>query len=404
MNVQLYTPHKKQQQVESDNHRYKVLNWGRRTGKSTLAVMYTFRRAIRKPGRYFIVAPTYRQAKSIYWNDIIKQHIPKDFIAKYNEQELTVTLKPIELVDDKGEKIKPKKRADGNLEHSTIELKGAENEESLRGVKLRGAVMDECAFMPNFDYVWTQIIRPALGDQRGWCIFISTPNGVYNHFYELVQKAKELKTWFFSHATALDNPYFPPEEFEEARKTLPEDEFAQEWQAEFRKTSTLVYRDFSEEVHVVTPEDQWKLPSTGTNMIGIDFGYTNPFAGIFVRIDNDNNWWIYDEVYRSEMDTEQAIDALRAKMGNTHFTHIIGDSAAANEIGNFKKRNFPIKGAKKGKDSVKAGIRLVAEKLKVQEGTGKPKMFIMSNCKNTIREFMSYSYPQRMEELITLRS
>src|SRR3990167_10888880 len=140
--IELYAPHLKQKAVHEAKQRYKVLNWGRRSGKSTLAVNYAFMRAIVNQGRYFIVAPTYRQAKSIFWQDIVKVSIPPEFISKMNEQELTVTLK---YIDDPKNGIKHNRR----LPPSTIELKGAENYDSLRGVKLRGAILDEFAHMPD---------------------------------------------------------------------------------------------------------------------------------------------------------------------------------------------------------------------------------------------------------------
>ena len=134
--MKLPKPHKKQLEVFKDDHRYKVLNWGRRSGKSTMAGLYTLIEAIKTQGRYFIVAPTYKQAKSIYWNEIIKTLVPKDIINKTHDTELTITLHHIEgeVKLPTGDTIKVKH--DPNLPPSTIELKGADNPDSLRGVRL----------------------------------------------------------------------------------------------------------------------------------------------------------------------------------------------------------------------------------------------------------------------------
>ena len=373
LNLTLYTPHEKQLQVHSDNHRFKVLNWGRRTGKSTLAANYVLLAATQVVGRYWIVAPTYKQAKNIYWMDIVTNQIPKELIKKKNEQELIITL----------------------INGSIIELKGADNEDSLRGAGIKGLVLDEYAFMkPN---VWELILRPMLADSMGWAIFISTPNG-FNHFYDISAMAQESdkKDWWYSHATTYDNPHVQDSEIDEIKADTTEDQFSQEYMAEFRKMAGLVYKDFDRKIHVV---DGDKLPDldTATHILGIDFGFTNPTAAVFIAIDYDQNWWIYDEVYKSGMTTEQTHKVLTNKMGKRFFTSKIGDSAAVQEIANLNTLPYSmgIESVKKTKDSISAGIRLINEALKVQEGTGKPKMFIAEHCKNLIYEFETYHYPDQ---------
>lgn len=371
LQLTLYAPHTKQLAIHKDTHRFKVLNWGRRTGKSTLAANYTLMQATQIVGRYWIVAPTYKQAKNIYWLDIINNQIPKELIKKRNEQELIVTL----------------------INGSIIELKGADNEDSLRGAGIKGLVLDEYAFMkPN---VWELILRPMLADSLGWAIFISTPNG-FNHFYDISTDAQtdERKDWWYSHATTYDNPHILDTEIDEIKIDTTEDQFAQEYMAEFRKMAGLVYKDFDREVHVVAGKD---LPDIDmcTNVIGIDFGFTNPTAAVFVAIDYDQNWWIYDEIYKPGMTTEQTHKILSTKMGNRFFSQRIGDSAATQEIANLNATPFSmgIEPVRKTKDSITSGIRLINDALKIQEGTGKPKLFIAENCKNLIYEFETYHYP-----------
>lgn len=385
-------PHAKQLEVFNDEHRFKVLNWGRRSGKSTMAYLYTMVQAITHQGLYYIIAPNYKQAKSIYWDDVAKVYTPKSLV-KFNEVELSVTFPyldgPVILPNGKTMYVKH----DPNLAPSKIVFKGAEDPDSLRGVGINGAVLDEYAFMRHGKNVYDKIVRPALADRQGWCIWISTPDGVQNHFYDLCQLAQEESDkYFFSHATAQHNPYFPPEEFEEARKQHEKegkaDEFYQEWLAEFVQPSTLVYKDFRRDIHVFNDPDL--IPQNGTYAIGIDFGFTDPTAAVFVKIDYDNNWYIYDELYQPGLTTDQTISILRNKMGDNVFSRVIGDAAARQEIENMKRKRFPITGGKKGKDTIKAGIREVSAMLRVREATGKPKLFVHASCKNVIREFESY--------------
>jgi PBSX family phage terminase large subunit len=374
LNLQIYSPHKKQLQVHNDKHRFKVLNWGRRTGKSTLAVNYTFIQATQVVGRYWIVAPTYKQSKNIYWQDIIHNHIPRELIKKKNEAELTLTL----------------------INGSLIELKGADNEDSLRGAGIKGLILDEYAFMkPN---VWELILRPMLADSRGWAIFISTPNG-FNHFYDLSVQAQseDRQDWWYSHATTYDNPFVAKEEIETIKQDTTEDQFAQEYLAEFRKMRGLVYKNFDRKIHVIAPS---QLPDMDnfTHGLSIDFGFTNPTAVVFVGIDYDQNWYVYDEIYKAGMVTDQIYKNIQNKMGGRMFTYKVGDSAQAQEIANLAMKGLKIDPIQKTKDSITSGIRLISDMLKVQEGTGKPKLFISENCKNLIYEFETYHYPEEKAE------
>jgi phage terminase large subunit len=393
MALLLPNPHTKQAEFLADPHRYKVLNWGRRTGKSVAVWEKVVLEGMLRQGTYYIIAPTYKQAKAIYWRDICKRY-KGDFMT-FNEQELSITfdhLTGIKIPTSAGDILV---NHDPDLPATRIELKGADNPDSLRGTGIMGAVLDEYAFMPDGKYMYDTIIRPALADRNGWAVFISTPNGIHNHFYDLVQTAQqETDRYFFSHATALDNIYFPQDQFEEAKYEYEKegklDQFNQEWLAQFTNPSQLIYSNFSREKHVFTDIDL--VPKEGTFNAAIDFGMTDPTAACFVKIDFAGNWWIFDEVYKTDLHLDQLIYVLRDKMGDDHYTRILGDGAARFELESLRKRRFRITGAKKGADSIANGIRELRSLLEIREATGKPKLFIHASCKNTIREFESYSW------------
>ena len=68
---------------------------------------------------------------------------------------------------------------------SVLKFRSGEYPRKLRGEKLAGVVFDESANIKR--EVWESSIRPALGDSEGWAIFIGTPLGKKNWFYELFQ-------------------------------------------------------------------------------------------------------------------------------------------------------------------------------------------------------------------------
>ena len=401
-------PHAKQREMMLSPARFKALVWGRRTGKSLGIALYTMLKALDSPGNYYIIAPTYKQAKSIYWKDILKVLIPDAIIKKTDEWELYVEFKKVHY------KLETKEILgyDIDTDHSkfdapsTIYLKGADNPDSLRGVKLRGAVLDEFAFFQYANDTWRKIVRPALADQRGWAIFSSTPDGVHNTFFDICEMAKNVSTepggkkkWFHSHATMLDNTFLEHryEEWEDTKMEYERDgkidEWVQEWEAKFTTPASLVYDEFDDEKHVIDPR---LIPRNNvTYCIGMDFGIKDPFAAVFCVIDQHDNWYIYDEIYLPDLPVDKIGRVVHEKMGDNYFTRIIGDSAAATEIASLRSKQMGeyrlwVTPSRKGKDSIRGGIRLVKTKMYIRDGTGKPKLFVGRNCKSTIREFQSY--------------
>lgn len=199
--------------------RFKVLCWGRRAGKTLFSLNEIIKRGVKDPGVYWYITPNYKQAKQIAWREL-KRLLKNDDLWKFNEVELKAE-HPMGLV---------------------IELKGADNEDSLRGSRIKGAVLDECAFKmkPN---VWPEIIRPMLADFGGWAVFISTPKG-QNWFFDLYQRGLDENepNWKSWHYPTSVNSYIAQEEIEQARKDMSERLFRQEFLAQFLDDETGVFR------------------------------------------------------------------------------------------------------------------------------------------------------------------
>ena len=116
----------------------------------------------------------------------------------------------------------------------------ADNPDGIRGFGFRGLVVDEAAAIPVS--VWNYVLRPTLAQTLGWGVFISTPAG-RNWFYDMFTRGVERQPGFRSFTFASNvSPYFPAQEWAEARRTLPEDVFRQEYMAEFLEDSAGVFR------------------------------------------------------------------------------------------------------------------------------------------------------------------
>jgi len=134
---------------------------------------------------------------------------------------------------------------------SVIQLLGADNPDSLRGVGLDCVVLDEHAFM-HAD-TWPMVVRPMLSDRKGSAIFISTPCGL-NHFYELYLAARTSNDWITFHYKTEDGGYVAPDELASLRSEMDAKRYAQEFEASFETLGTRVYHAFDRERNVTDLE------------------------------------------------------------------------------------------------------------------------------------------------------
>ena len=271
--------------IQRDTHRFKVICSGRRFGKTTLSVNIIAKAILDGKDRIAYIAPTYQQARDIAWEMMKRVFIGADF----NESRLEVRI---------GKQL--------------IQLKGWEAIESLRGQKFDLLIIDEVAMMRNFWLNWQEVIRPTLTDTKGKVIFISTPKG-FNHFYDLYNLEAEDTDYKSFHFTSYDNPFLPVEELDKAKQELPENRFAQEYLADFKKTEGLVYKEFDRTRHVTTEQPKVIVEI----MAGIDWGYTAPASVHRYRKDADNHYWIDSEFYKTGRTTEQIIDYTKSLKPNS---------------------------------------------------------------------------------------
>lgn len=232
-----------QQNIFTDPSRFKVAGCGRRFGKSYLATYKLLVKSLEKEGIYFFVAPTFAQARQILW-EIIKEKTRDRFAKRFNESRLEV-----EMVNG-----------------SRILLKGADRPDTMRGVSLSGVVCDEFATMRDPEMVWQQVLRPALSDQQGWAMFISSPAG-RNYFYDLYNNAKTLDDWNSWQFTTLDGGYVPDSEIQSAMHDLDERSFRQEYLASFESFDGLVVPNFDRQLN----QSQEEIKEYDTLIIGVDF-------------------------------------------------------------------------------------------------------------------------------------
>ncbi|MGP8322424.1 MAG: terminase large subunit domain-containing protein [Methanosarcinaceae archaeon] len=212
-----YSPHPKQRLFHNSAARFRIIAAGRRFGKSEAAVNEAIKSSMNQGSICWIVAPTFQQ--SMINLRKLKRFLPPEIIKNINKTE-----KYIELING-----------------STLWIKSADNPDNLRGEGINFLIVDEAAMVKKD--AWEEALRPALSDTQGKAVFISTPKGM-NYFHGLWTRGQDpeftdYESWQF---VTADNPYISSGEMEEAKRTLPDMVFRQEFMSEFLDDVGAVFR------------------------------------------------------------------------------------------------------------------------------------------------------------------
>lgn len=199
--------------------RYKVIVAHRRAGKTVAAVNEAIISALEcelPNPRFGYISPLLSQSKSVAW-DYVKHYATPVPGAKFNEAEL---------------------RVDFPSNGGRVRLYGADNFDSLRGQYFDGVILDEFGDMD--PRTWTDVIRPALSDRRGWAVFLGTPRGK-NKFYDLRNDAKAKPGWHLWELKASETHILSEAELADARASMDAASYAREYECSFDATIEGAY-------------------------------------------------------------------------------------------------------------------------------------------------------------------
>jgi len=267
-------------------NRFVVSCCGRRFGKTHVALRELARAASKPDQMVYYVAPSYRMAKTIVWDQLKSKLKDLRWIDQSNEAELKLRLK----------------------NGSVIYLKGADNPESLLGVGLNYAVLDE--YQDIDPKVWYQILRPTLSDKQGKALFIGTPRGVGSFSHEMFTMAQNTENWAAHQFTTLDGGNVPEDEIEQAKRDMDEKTFQQEYLATFNTYSGVVYYNFSRD-YTIKPHNA----SMHEIHCGIDFN-VDPMSCAIAVIEGKTVYFV-DEIVMKGSNTDEVCDELKRRYPNS---------------------------------------------------------------------------------------
>jgi hypothetical protein len=218
-----YKPREAFESYHDSDRRFCLTVAHRRAGKTVARINKLIRAAAsceKQAPRFGYLAPYYIQAKDIAWAYLKHYTAPimQAVGGKPNESELSVQF---------------------GHNGAQIRLYGAENAERLRGLYFDGLAADEAQdIAPS---ALTQVIMPALSDRQGWLDLSGTPKGWANLLGATYKRARDDPEWFVQVLKASETGLISRDELERLRRSMPENEYLQEFECSFDAAITGAY-------------------------------------------------------------------------------------------------------------------------------------------------------------------
>jgi len=244
-------------------------------------------------------------------------------------------------------------------------------------------IFDEAALTDGRD-AFNVALRPTLDREGSKAIFVSTPRGRNNWFSEFFNRGynSDFPEWCSIRATYRDNPRMSESDILEARKSMSEAEFKQEYEADFNTYEGQIW-NFNFETQV---QDYSRFePKKMDIFAGLDVGYRDPTAFCVIAYDwEKETYHLLDEYFDSERTTEQHAAEIQKLIDKWDIDYIYIDSAAAQTRFDFAQ-NYDISTIN-AKKSVLDGIGHVAAV--VDNDT----LFVDQTCHQTLACLDAYQW------------
>ena len=210
---------------------------------------------------------------------------------------------------------------------STIRMGSINQVDSCVGRSYDLIIFDEAALVDGRD-AFNVALRPTLDKPNSKALFISTPRGRNNWFSQFWQRGftDEFPEWCSIRATYKDNPRMSEKDIIEARRSMSDAEFRQEYEADFNTYEGQIWNfNFEECISNFSELDT----SSMDVFAGLDVGYKDPTAFCVIAYDwETEKFYLLDEYLNAERTTEQHANEIRGLINKYDIDFIYIDSAA----------------------------------------------------------------------------
>lgn len=271
--------------VQDKKYKYITVVFSRQSGKTVLMLVLCIQWMFQKNMSIAYICRNFVLAKRLY-KELIKI-LPKEIIKSANGTDLAIE----------------------SIYGSTLNFYSAEQGASLRGQTFNYMICDEFAFhkmeQPDGTHLWNDILSPTLKARGKKCIFVSTPLGKNNIFYEMYQRglSDEFPKYASILKTIYDDGFITNDEIEEIKKSIPELSFKQEYLCEWIDDGISFFQGFSECFDI-------DKVSNGKCWIGIDCSGDGTDATVCSKINEKGEIELFEAVGTLDMKYRQIADYL----------------------------------------------------------------------------------------------
>ena len=299
--------------VQNDKYKFITVVFSRQSGKTVLMLVFCIQWLFKKNISIAYICRNFVLAKRLY-KELVKI-LPKSIVKSANGSDLAIE----------------------SVYGSTLNFFSAEQGASLRGQTFNYMICDEFAFhkmeQPDGTHLWNDILSPTLKARGKKCIFVSTPLGKNNIFYEMYQRglSDEYPKYASILKTIYDDGFISNDEIEEIRKSIPELSFKQEYLCEWLEDGLSFFQGYSDCFDI----DEY---SGSRSWVGIDCSGDGSDSTICAKISENGAVELFEAVGTLDMKYRQVADFINRTNPVAVYGEVNGlGNPMLNEIKRFVK-------------------------------------------------------------------
>lgn len=267
---------------------------------------------------------------------------------------------------------------------STIRMGSLSTVDSCVGRSYDLIIFDEAALGSDGEAAFNVALRPTLDKLNSKAIFISTPRGKLNWFSRFFERgfSSDFPEWVSIQADYTENTRMSEADVAEAKKSMSEAEFNQEYLASFTSFEGQIYNFKETDIVEFQPTPECEV------FAGCDPGYRDATAWCDIAYNPvDDTFYVVDEYLRSEATTADHAAAFHEHIAKYNIDCIFIDSAAA-QFASDLAYQYDITTIKAKKD-VLPGIAYV--QTLIEQG----RLKVAPHCTNVIASLDQYRWDSR---------
>ena len=271
--------------VQDKRYKYITVVFSRQSGKTVLMLVLCIQWLMQRNVSIAYICRNFILAKKLY-RELIKI-LPREIVKSANGTDLIIE----------------------SVNGSVLTFFSAEQGASLRGQTFNYMILDEFAFhkqeQTDGTHLWNDILSPTLKARGRKCIFVSTPLGKNNIFYEMYQRglSDEFPKYASILKTIYDDGFIKLDEIEEIKKSIPELSFKQEYMCEWLDDGLSFFQGYSDcfDIEKYSGSKSW---------IGVDCSGDGSDATVCAKVNENGEFEIFEAVGTLDMKYRQVADFI----------------------------------------------------------------------------------------------